>query len=574
MKGFGYIIEGFASGIMLLLFLGGALLAYQPSATDWVDYRTEVSANDLSYVSEVTGDVERLVDDGETGSLETLYRSYSSGETSVETVEHDFLTEPLTAGIYVPEADRHTVSLTEVQSGDRCHGELSEIEADDIFRTEAGSGSLEDEHGVRLYIAENPDSLEEFSSMDYGIYVDNGTECNFATEDGPFLKEEMFFWGDRTNDEGSSYYEIPRIDTDNEEMDAWETELAGEIRERARRSGYRNQGMMFDGFNQTELQETLPYDIVVFHGNEQIEVMDNNPIEIERILQSSVVVLVADIEEDDLDSGFLSNTGLRWVDLDTPSDTTARFSDSVEGVRMNQHFNSVGCYSCGALEKEPGGTVSSSSGNYIDAEDQRLVLQNIYDTSDWDAGAVLNEDEDADEDNLLESECDPGHWSGDIEFAEEGSETEELTVYSTELGLDETDCNNEYAVQIDFEGNGELSDPILEQGGVEIFDREYVVDVTGGEDVEFSYAGDSTVELVNYREQFSERDIEGFARVGNITENGELGGETGENLVMLTALLFEMGRSPSSGTSDAGVQTFESGISDDVPYSYSTRWDR
>lgn len=576
MKGFGYIIEGFASGVMLLLFLGGAFLAYEAPATDWVDYRTEVSANDIGYVSQTSGDLDPLIEDGESRSIDSLFRGYTSAEMDVRSAHHNFPTGLTTIGVYVPEDDRQTISLTEQQSGDKCDGQLSELnsETDTILRTEDLAGSIEREHGTRLYLVQQDSGIGSGAGDDSPntVYVDNGTSCQFATEDGPFLEEEMFFWGDRENDNSSSYYEVQSVNFADEEMEVWETELSGELSQRARRSDYRNQGMRFDGFNQSQLQSSLPYDIVVFHGNETIEIMDNNLMDINRILQSSPVVLVADIEEDDLDSGFLSTTGLRWVDLDMSSDHTVEFPDTVEGTGMEAYFDSVGCYSCDQLELNPGGKVSSSTDSYLTYENQHLVLEEGYDVSEWNLDGDLSPDFNADEEGLIESGCNQNHWSGDLTFPEEVS-TEALTVFSTQLGLDDEDCDDDYAIQIDKNGDGVLGDPVLDQGTVEVNNREYVVSVNE-DDVEFTYVGESTVEAVNYRDRFPDTDIEGFARIGNLTENGELGGETGENLVIMTALLFELGRSSESGSVDSEVQKIHSGLSNDVPYFFRTRWER
>jgi len=170
-----------------------------------------------------------------TGSLETAVSTITEDELAVSgTVENLPLNDAsigFTSTNHAGLQERHTDPIRDVVNGDRCYGDLEEIEQQtgtSIKRTEDPG----DHDGVVLYLADTDPQVSggTNSEIDYDtLYVDNQTRCQFSASEGPFYNDEFFRWN--TSVSGAyEYYDLKNIDGDSNQLTYYNATLPFQVK--------------------------------------------------------------------------------------------------------------------------------------------------------------------------------------------------------------------------------------------------------------------------------------------------------------------------------------------------------
>jgi len=443
--------------------------------------------------------------------------------------------------------------------GDTCHsnGELSEISSEEeILRTE------NEKYGVHLYIGDNdPDVPGGFDGEENydAIWVDNGTECLFSPADGPFYKDEFFRWGGASNYGG--YYDFKDISDGNQNLILYDANQTVRFRDTMKQevNGI-STDVRFDTFNFSS-QDLAIYDTIVFRERDALTEIETDSDKEDRVieyLQDGSALFLAQLQDYDFDPGkFMHKTGMDWKDL--PEDTSpsgASFSDTKVSKDIENRFlgqNGVP----GSVSLQHGGKVRSG---------REVVHSGTYDRSNWDAGGSVTTD--SSPPPGIESPCDE-YYSADDTFDESGN------TYS--LHLYQSNCTDDIwlgAIDLDGDDSIEGKEGSYLNGEVtEIDGARYKVSIDGGSSLEFNYEGPEEIEIVNYRTEFRDRNIDQFARADFEDSYSE------DDRKLLAAVVYQLSSERNSFGSDdsAPITTTVIGSVDNsvyMPYRLNMRWNR
>ena len=588
-KGIGYVIEGFIASLVIFIFVLGGLTVTS-SQENWEEYQDEIAAQDISYVMLQANYTDKMVAKGEKGSISTAFSALTDEKLQVSGSLDNSAAGTSQIGFYAPENKIIQENVTEVTAGDRCAGDLSEIESEPsspILRTQNTTNSLERKYGVRLYISDNdPRSGSGFNGEeDYDtLWVDRGNNCQFSSSEGPLSTERLFEWSNNSISSLNRFYDFRKVtESSNKKIVLYNATLGGKI---SKYSKELNQPLTTDlvmdsfNFSKTSLND---YDILVFWGNKSLEGLNNNHRRVLEYNKEGSVLVASELELEDIENNsYLNKTGLRWVDLNYTKSGSPGFTGLSDSERLHYYFDSLNYDECDFNSMNSGGKVSSSNNqNYISDETLFSNPGTVYNTSNWDAINNSMIEGVSGPVGVKDSECDPSYSNGTFEFPTENGNTEEFDVYNTNLGKNE--CIGTKAISIDLNKNGDVSGDdeglYFDGANITINNRMYKVNIESFSEVSFNYIGAKKVEYVNYRTSFPSQDIDKFARTGNLSDNGNLGGSDDKQIALTMALMQWMsedevsfGPEQNSYVSHQSIGSY--GENPMIPYKLYLRWSR
>lgn len=545
MKGLGYSIEAIVAILTIFLFSLGAVQVSE-SDQNWNNYQREVAAQDLTFSMESIGLTESFIRRGETGSLQTAMTTISDRNMEVSGILLQLPVNELQIAYFTLGDDRKIQTLTDVSTGDTCFGDLGEIQdfsSDPIIKTE---NDLEDKHDVTLYFG-NTNSTSSSQRPGYdALWVDNGTECQFDSDEGPHYIDEVFFWGDKDTVERNDYYDFKKIDWD-------ETSNSGEsvfynatqpVRiSNSMRPGPNNieTDITVEMVNKTDL-ENNDYDAIVFRERDSLNRIIDEFNLMNNLITDTPFMLLMDLQAGDIENNrFMNSTGISWIDLDyedssySGGEANASFSSEPKSVEIDTFYTGLSGSDDFKLSP-PGKVVSNTSDNL---NPSRTIYSNTqrFDSSKWQRNSTNMKNY---TDPLLEpdrpnSEC----YDNFNETSEYPLSNTTLTfpgsnqvgVLSAKLGSNTKACNNliERGIKFDFDNDGSFeSDMYLNGEDVNINGVRYFIEANKnpttnpscdywGECVNFipSIRGsDDFVELMVARDRFQNLDGSRFAMTG------------------------------------------------------------
>lgn len=588
-KGVGYMIEGIVAAVTIFIFAFGQSPA--ETAQDWSTFQDQIAANDLSYTLKKTGDLNAILKRQHTGSLETAVSSMTEGELETSgTIDNLPLNDAsigFTSTNYSNLQERHTDPIRDVQSGDRCSGDLEEIEQQSgtsIKRTEDPG----DHDGVVLYFADtDPQVSGGFTDeVDYDtLYVDNETRCQFSASEGPIYIDEFFKWNTSTSGE-YEYYDLKNIDGGNNQFTYYNATLPLNIKRRMNQpiNGIRTtQGI--DTFN-LATTDIETYDLIIIRREEAIDYINSNPDEEQKVkdfMRNKPVLVLANLSKPNTENGFIADTGLEWINLTYSSEpSNYQFSDSSVSRKVETYFEGSDGDTL-SLDLPPGGKLSSSNSESLTQEDPLLYARDgDYIIDPW--NATNNSMEQVDPDNIEgkpESACYTDEPSsnlteGTFSFSDNNSDSDvEYDVINAKMGKTEDDCGAVRALSIDLDDDGVYTEdgegPLFSGERIILESKAYRVEATSNDSAEFIFSGNSNPEIINYRSSFEDFHGDQLARIGYREDYSE------NSLKLISSTVYwllgdttEFGEGDPSSVSTTVLGSINQNVY--MPYKVSLRW--
>lgn len=530
-KGQMHVLDAMAAVIILLFFAVGTFSV--DSNTDWSSYENEIASHDLTKVIKDTGHLESFLKRGETGSLKTALSSVSERDLGVGgSIEG--LPPNLKIAFHTMPSRIQELELKNVSSGDRCDGDLDELEKRSVTPILRTQSTIESSHGgYRIYLG-NYRKFEDLASRTRydALWIDDG-DCDFSQPSDPVRLDEIFEWGP-----GDDVFEFRGVDLDvNSQGDIVNATLNLAEAEQMKRfqgtfdreiSGIRNR-IEIDSFKLEDEADEI--DIFVFRKNESIERIENGrTAEAESKIGDKPVMVLADLNSSLLDEGdFLYQKGLRWVDLPYTADSDASCGLAPDGRSIDAgcnleaghsdheksrevRSNSLGLRtSLSDLSMYPSGSVTSESEGALSYSKILYVENYAYENLSRSPENLLMTSASFSSGERPYTQC-GNATEGDFVFPEKDGSTETLQVVSTQLGESQDYCDrNNRAVYIDRDDDGEYSDeeegPFLEGEKVQINGMSYNVRVPSGgpqcgtdDCVIFENQENAQIPVINYAE--------------------------------------------------------------------------
>ena len=589
-KGIGYALEAMMATIILVLFAVGAVEVTSPDQ-DWPEYQREIAAQDLTYSMQTSGKLENFASRGEMGSFQNAVTTISDRDLEASGAVSDLPLYELSIGYFVRPDKRIEQDISEVGPGDACSGDLSELErsvddpSDPIYKTDS---PLPRDYNVTLYFAntnpnDNPATVDDYDTL----WVDNGTQCQFASEDGPFYIDEMFFWGDR--DQGSKpndYYTFKGIDVSSGEASLYNA-TQGEAIKSVMEEGINGveTSVEFDAVNFDDIEDE-EYDALIFSEREALsKINENDNLRIlEDHLISNAVLFLMNPEESDLDSGILNDANLDWMDTGYEGGysgglTNTTFSRQPDSAKVETFYRGQGA-NPSDLELRPPGKVVSNSSKKLETGRTLYSPTEDYDYTTWNRSAYgFTQIDPASIDGEPSSGCYSGGsmssslTEGQVDFREKPG----VDVLNAEIGS----CSGDRAVKLDLDSDGDYDGDLYLNG--EAFTVEgvqYFVDIEGacpdygdGVCVDFIAAGNAAAELLPHTTNYDS--FNGNGRLGLIGYEPDYSRE--QNQMIVSAIHWMTGSTNSfEGLEDPGnIDTVARGSVDEeiyMPYEINFRW--
>jgi len=518
-KGLGYALEAMMASVIVFLFIFGAVEVTDPEQ-DWNDYQRQVAAEDLTYTMKESGKLNSFLKRGETGTLQNTMALISDRDMEVSGAVSNLPISQIDIGFFTVPDKRVDQNIVQVGSGDRCNGDLQEVEefseTGEIYRTD---GDLEDDYGVRLYFANtNPTGVEdaEASTGFDSLWVDNGTECQFASNDGPHYLDQIFYWGDNNTEQASNYYEFNEIDTGGGESRFYRGSQAYNISKvlDMEINGIRTSTHV----DMTDFEEMSneDYSLLIFPERDSLPQIDSNYDQLISHLVSNPVLLLMDPQEDDIDiNPLLDDAGLSWIDTSYQSSYTggevpASFSSERKSLDLRTLYTGLNA-SPSFTMVAPGKTVSNTT-DHLESSNMLYSPSLSYNLSDWN-----NQVDSMSSHSNPETSCNA--FEGTANFHDYG----DVDVLNVGLG---PDCPSDWETRgliIDFEGDGYSDNELFLNGErVIVENRQYAIDLSyqSGSDsysddsVEFIALGQDNVELMPNTASFDGFDGNRVAMLG------------------------------------------------------------
>lgn len=602
-KGIGYMIEVMASLLVVFTFILGN--APSEPSTDWSSFQKEMIAQDITYTLEKTGDTESFIRGGETGSLKTAAQTIGNDRVSVTGTVENVPISSQTVGFNIRPVDRFNDTLEDVDTlNDQCHqdDDLQELESEyEILRSENQRA------GAYIYITDSDPGISGGTNgeEDYDtLWVDNGTKCQFSSAEGPYYNEEFFYWGDG---DGGYHWDFNEIH-DAEKIEIFNSTQIIDLRPVLRRgvNGI-DTGVELDAVA-ADREDLSTYDMLVFREVETLEsgILDGQPAKIKEFMNEGSVLLMMNLEESnfygadgEIKENFLTDTGLRWVELpyktgyrENPGDRVGgSFSSSPQSEELETFFSGLDGQTDN-LDLAPAGNISSSNDQGFKDSDPLLYTEKgSYNLDLWNAtNYSMQKVQPSSIDGYPETACveegieDGNLTRGNLSFTKyETSEKTEYRAISTKLGENDAFCreNNVRALNIDFDHDnsfdGENEGPFLEGENLTVEGKKYTVNfpseksLEDGVSAELVYIGRSRIENINFRTGFQDFSGEKLARIQYKENYSE------DEKKMISAVIHWL----SEDTQEFG-ESRESSISTTViggvkektymPYRISLRW--
>jgi len=583
------MIEGIIAAVTIFIFAFGQTPA--ETAQDWSAFQDQITANDLSYTLKKTGDMNAILKRQHTGSLQTAVSSMTEQQLEISgTVDNLPLNDAsigFTSTNYGGIQERHTDPIRDVQSGDRCSGDLEEIEEQDgtsIKRTEDPG----DHDGVVLYFADTDPQISggTNSEVEYDtLYVDNQTRCQFSESEGPFYIDDFFRWNTSISGE-YEYYDFKNVDGGSDQFTYYNATLPSDLKKRMNQpiNGIRTT-QSIDTFNLATTNINT-YDLIVVRREEAIEHINATPDDEQKIgdfLKNKPVLVLANLSKSNVENGFIADTGLKWIDLSYSSQpNNYQFSESAASRKLETYFyGSNGDKS--ELDLPPGGKISSSNGESLTQEDPLLQARDgNYVIDPWNATNHSMEQVDPDSiDGKPESACygsDPSSnlTRGTFSFPDNSSDSDvEYDVINAKMGKTSDECGVVRALSIDLDDDGiyteEGEGPLFSGERIIVESKEYTIDVTENDSAQFIFSGNSNPEIINYRSSFEDFRGDQLARIGYKEDYSENSMKLVSSTVYwLLGDTTEFGQEEPSSVSTTVLGSIDQNTY--MPYKVSLRW--
>lgn len=509
-KGIGYMIEGFLAALILFVFVTGT---FEPAETqDWDSFQREIASKDLAHTLKDSGHLEEFIQRSETGSIQTAVSAISNGQLAVSGTVTQLPLGDYRLGFYTLPADRHTETLQEVSSGDRCDGDLEEISSEEpVLRSDETGLS---DHGLRLYVADSDPKLPNSfnGDTDYDtVWVDNQTTCQFSASEGPFFLDQFLYWGNSSDTETDTNYDVKQIADNGDSLTLYRANQAVNIRNTMNQpvNGIYTE-TSFDTFTFGASDLTV-YDTLVFRKPDALgEIMSGNYNRLQDYMKEGSVLFLMDLSQTDMNYQVMKDSGLVWMGLDiNPSASGADFSETEKSQRVETYF--IGQNGVPPdVSIAPGGKLASNTTETVTGDPLAYAGTGRYDLSGW------NSEEDS-----MQSTNNPPAGSPESGCNDYTEETftfpsgKTAYVLNTRLG---DPCSSIRGLNIDLNGDGDFAGdpregPYVNGDHLTISNRDYTVRIYDSSRAAFLYSGNSRVEIVNFRTGFETYEIERFARI-------------------------------------------------------------
>jgi len=586
-KGFGYAAEAILAVATILLFLFGAVEVEQ--GQQWSEFREQSSAEDLTYTLKQTGYTDHAIKNAETGSLQTAFSTLTERSTEVSGLVSNLPINENRIAFYTIDNKRHTQQLDEVESGDPCQDDLEEISSrseEPVLRSEGIE--LQNSKTNTTYIGDlDPRISGGNGEQDYdSLWVDNGTECQFSDEEGPYNLEEIFKWEDE-------YYDIKWIDGDTDEMKLYQATQPVNFREKLdERVNSIETYTTVDTVNFSRLGSRT-YQTAVFREDEALD--DINSTEENRkitedFLDTGSILFLANLNSNHFDEGkILDEAGFKHLSVSyegsySGGETQGVFNSNPGSQEVLTYYKGLGGPT--PLSLQPSTKVISDTEDTTESGDALLKANENYNFSEWEdqttsmssvpPSGVIGEPD---------SDC-YSETNRPLTEASVSLRKNNYDIINAELGTSDTYCqnNNDRAIKIDFDGNGYNDNedgPYLNGEFVKVDNVTYAVNIKNsdsnpgcdeGDCVEFKLIGDRQVELVSRRTGFTNISGQKIALTGYENSYSD------QDLTLLTSAIYWLRGDQTSfqGNQEPGGINSKtiSGINNRtyLPYELDLRW--
>jgi hypothetical protein len=593
-KGVGYSLEAIVAIATVIFFVLGGLTV--PENQNWSDFRLQVASDDLTYALQDSGYVDSALKHGGVGSMQTAASTVMERDVEVSGIVSNLPIAESRAAFYIKPSKRFTQKLREVDSSDKCSGDLGEItsrsENGRVLRTDSSAGELADSYhdNVTLYVGDldprtsgGGDGEVNYDS----VWVDNGTTCQFTSEEGPYFIDEIFGWENESYD-----LEWINADTGDKKIRLYRANQALRVDKYLEKpvNGVET-FVSIDTVNFDEL-ESGDYDVALLRGRKSVDYVDSgNMSAVTEFMEDGSLLVLANLTSTHFDSDdFMSESGFAYVEVPYKGSYSG---GEIEGsFYQDSHSQDIETYFKGLKGDETSlstlpSRVFSSTGEVI--ESSEAILQSTsqsYKLSEWNrtnrsmkqvqSGGLTGAPESS---CYTDSSTNSSFTKGSLEFPD----AEDYTFINAELGVDSAYCSNndERGVKIDTDRDGSYEDErtLLNDQIVQIANRNYVVDIirdgcNEGECLGFTFIGDRNIELVSLRNSFP-----GY-NGGSIAVMGYEKRYESQDLRLIAAIIHRLrgdqinfvGLSPPEGIS---TSTY-SGIKEEtyLPYEVNMRWSK
>ncbi|QGA80255.1 hypothetical protein [Candidatus Nanohalobium constans] len=586
-KGLGYSIEAIVAIATVFIFIFGAVNV--PQGQDWNSFRSQVSANDLTYTLQEAGYINHALRNGETGSIQTAFSTITERDVEVSGLVSNLPINDNRVAFHVVNSDRYNQNLDEVESSDKCEGDLEEIKSRSDQPVLRSEGGLENN---RLYIGDlDPQISGGNSEQDYdSVWVDNGTKCQFSNSEGPFNIEEIFKWD-------NNYYDIKSIESDK--LRIYNATQPVRFRDMFDRDV--NSVKTFtsvDTVNFTRL-DRRSYDTAVIRREEAVQEIDTDTDKrekFENFLKQGSALILANLSSSSFENGdFLDDTGFEYVDVSYQGSydgdsAESGFDSSTSAQEAQTSFLGLEGEEDN-LEMAPSTKVISDTERTLESGKALVKSSKLYDFSEWNRekqnmNSVTPEEVEGKPDSKCLDNKPEALTEAVFDFPDF-----DYNVLNAELGTSDSYCNNNNvrAVKVDLDRDGDYLDenegPFLNGDQITIDNRVYNLNITvydpdpnigcdqEGGCVSFEYRGDEKVEVIPRR-----RSLKNLPSGGKIALTSYRQNYDAESLKAIVSTIYWLRGSQTSFTGqktpgETSTKTYSS-IKEEtyLPYEINFRW--
>jgi hypothetical protein len=511
-KGAGYSMEAIVAVATVIIFVLGGLSV--PDNQNWAQFRSQVSADDLTYALQESGYLNHAMSEGEVGSVQTAVSSITERNIEVSGLVSNLPIAENSVAFYTNLSDRHTQGLEPVNGG--CEGDLEEIASrseEPVLRTD-GTGRAGVHSSEVLYVADlDPAQVGGNNQQDYdSLWVDNGTECQFSSEEGPYYLDNIFRWEDES-------YDLESIDGSDQEMRLFSATQA--VRFRRSLNEPVNSVETFvniDAVNFAELDQNS-YNVAVLRSESAVEQVDSgNQDVMESFMETGSLLVLANLTSSSFDPGdFMARSGFRYVNVSyadgySGGETGGFFPSNRDSQDTQTYFAGLGGEGS-SLSVVPPGVISNTQST---VQSSPAILRSPTETYNFSAWNRTNSSMETVDPSAVEGEPESACYSTSSEALTRGTlefpDGKEYSFINANLATSAGDCSTQdRGIKLDIDGDGYEDEPTLLNNQIlEVANRRYAVDVNYGGDpareVGFTFVGDRAVELVSRRKSFPEYD--------------------------------------------------------------------
>lgn len=519
-KGIGYTIESILAIMTIFIFVFGGLNYVDDQ--NWSNFREEISYNDLSYTLYKSGYIDHVASKGQIGSMKTALNSLSERDVGLSGTLRNLPINENRVAFYVVKDNRYNQSIRQVTNSDPCYGQLRQITRntrEPVLRTENVSGSIQYGKENVTYIADtDPNKKSSDNKLNYDtVWVDNGSQCQFTSSEGPYYTEQIYKWE-------QEYYDIKKIDgsSTNKYITLYNATQPVEFRDELYKP--LNSIKTFvevDTVDFTRL-DNQSYNTAIFRKNESVEDIENsdNRRIFEKFLNEGSVLILANLNQSFFDNGkILDDAGFRYLNVSYNGSYSGQASEGFfpgykDASKVETYFKGLG--EPRPLSIRPSTKVISDSNQYTESGKSLLKSQYKYNFSSWNAVDKSMTSVPTSISGLPSTNCLTGGTSDNLTEGSFKFPEETYDAINVRLGENNNVCkNNVRGIKIDLDKDGDYLENnegvYLDGESLVVDDREYGINVLNssapgcnskGDCVEFIYIGNSNVEVIPKRKFF------------------------------------------------------------------------